>query len=336
MSSLALAVGALGFSQSPKTRDVIQGSETVRGYRLSSDARAVLDAYGRVLMRLPGVKRKAVPELMGMLQQSADIELFLRRLDDPDPSGGIQFRLEIFRGRRGAEATFVHDFTLDGAFQWIRFFQPPDARDNPAVFIDVNPGSMTLWIYLLAPDRQTMEKLFESNGAGGGEFIDLDGDGVYELIGRAIGGSARCTFHLSPRPGPGTAPEIFVRAGAGYRQVSMPPDLAPSVVDGTFADLRGDGAVELIVLQDGLAEEPAQALAVYRLENKSLRLVAQMSLPPQRLAFLLDTRDSPGGKEILVRTATPAECEVIGANPEEVGTVKAYILRGDRLEPVQP
>jgi hypothetical protein len=296
----------------------------------------VLDASGRVLMRLPVVKQKAVPELMGMLQHGPDIELFLRRPEDSGPAGGTQFRLEIFRGKRGSEAAFVHAFPMDGAFQWVRFFQPPNAKDSPAVFIDVNPGSVTLWTYLLAPDRQSMKMLFESSGAGSGAFIDLDGDGVYELIGQGDGGSPRCTFHLSPRPGPGTVPEIFAHTGGSYRQVFPPPDFAPAIVDGSFANLRGDGAVELIVLQDGVAAEPSQVLAVYKLENKSFRLVAQTSLPPQRIAFLLDTRDSPGGKEILVRSATRAECEGMGGNPEERGTVKAYALHGDKLEPVQP
>src|ERR1700728_4008178 len=145
LSSLALALGALGFSQPPKTIfNGIQGSETVRGYRLSPDARLLLDPSGQVFMRLPAGKPESVPELMGMFQQGPDIELFLRRLDDPDPSGGRQFRLELFRGRRGAEAAFVHAFTLDGAFQWVRFFQPPDARDTPEVFIDVNLCSLTV------------------------------------------------------------------------------------------------------------------------------------------------------------------------------------------------
>jgi hypothetical protein len=49
ISSLALALGAPGFSQSPKTRDGVQGSETIRGYRLSPDGRVVLDPAGQIL-----------------------------------------------------------------------------------------------------------------------------------------------------------------------------------------------------------------------------------------------------------------------------------------------
>jgi len=183
LSSLALAQGALGFSQSPKNRGGIQGSETVRGYRLSPDARVVLEPSGQVFLRLPAVKRKDVPELMGMFQQGSDIELFLKWRDDPDQSGLTQYRHEIFRASRGAEAAFVHGFTLQGACSWVRLFQPPDARDSPEVFIDVNVGSTTVYRYRLAPDRQSMEKLHQSTGLGRSEMIDLDGDGVYELVG---------------------------------------------------------------------------------------------------------------------------------------------------------
>jgi hypothetical protein len=52
--SLALALGALGYSQSPKTRDGIQGSEIIRGYRLSPDGRIVLDPSGHVFLRVVG------------------------------------------------------------------------------------------------------------------------------------------------------------------------------------------------------------------------------------------------------------------------------------------
>src|SRR5271168_2468188 len=86
------AMGAPGFSQpapppapaGPKlnTRAAIEGSDTIRGYRLSLDAREVLDPAGQVLMRLPLLT--GMPELMGMLQQGSDLELFLR-LDDRSP-----------------------------------------------------------------------------------------------------------------------------------------------------------------------------------------------------------------------------------------------------------
>jgi hypothetical protein len=65
--------------------------------------------------------------------------------------------------------------------------------------------------------------------------------------------------------------------------------------------------------------------------------VAQTSLPPQSIAYLLDgIRDSSEGKEILVRTATPAKCEA-GGDPGAEGTADAaYILQGGHLLPTQP
>jgi hypothetical protein len=351
IGSLTLALGQLGFSQSPKTRDGVQGSETIRGYRLSPDGRIVLDPTGRVFLRLPAMKRKAVPELMGMLQQGPDIELFVRQPDDPDPSGGSQYRLEIFRGRRGAEAAFVHDFTLSGSNHWVRFFQPPDTRDSPEVFIDVNVGSITILTYRLAPDRLSMQELHASIGYGSSEIIDLDADGVYEMVGWGRVSIPGCNFFHAGGPGggPGTVPEIFVRAGAGYKEAWPPLDWASATygdkstnpewgkmfqADASLADLGGDGVVELIVLQQRLAENAAQVLAVYRLEDKSFRLVAQTTLPRERVAFHVEAGDSPSGKEILVRTVAPADCRVVGG--EEKGTVKAYLLRGDKLQEVQP
>jgi hypothetical protein len=351
MSSLTLALGPQGFSQSPVTRDGVQGSETIRGYRLSPDGRTVLDPSGHVFLRLPAMKRKAVPELMGMLQQGPDIELFLRRWDDPDPSGGTQFRLEIFLGRRGAEAAFVHDFTLSGSNHWVRFFQPPDHRDSPGGFIDENVGSITMLTYSLAPDRQSMQELYASTGYGSSEIIDLDGDGVYELVGWGRVSIPGCNFFHAGGPGggPGSVPEIFVRAGPGYREAWPPPDWASATygdkstnpdwgkmfqADASLADLHGDGVVELIVLQERLVDNPAQVLAVYRLEDKSFRLVAQTTLPRERIAFRVAAGDSPGGKQILVRTVAPADCRVVGG--EERGTAKVYILRGDELQEVQP
>jgi hypothetical protein len=151
----------------------------------------------------------------------------------------------------------------------------------------------------------------------------------------------------------------FVRAGASYRKVWPPPDWTPpsgAVEDrfrqhekngvpwgadfqivAAFADLEGDGAAELIVLQDRLREEPTQTLAVYRLDRKSFHLVAQTSLPPQQIAYLISgIKRSAEGKEILVRTATLARCKA-GGDPEGPGTAEiAYILRGDRLQTAQP
>jgi len=299
---------------------------------------------GQVLIRLPFVHRKAVPQLLGMLKHGTDIELFLGRVD-----------LKSEPGNFGAEAALVHDFTLySGPNMGVGFLQPPDARHAPAVFIDIHGGSYWGTTYTLAPYRQSVVELFTSSDH---EFADLDRDGVYEPIAwnrRPF--DVRCDFGIF---GGHFYPEVFVPTGANYRKAWPlsdwpPPDLGLNyhlrnrarndvssgvnlqIVAG-FADLEGDGVAELIVLQDRPREEPAQALAVYRLANKSFHLVAQTSLPSQAIAYLLDgVRDSSSGKEILVRTATPAKCEA-GGDPKAEGTADvAYIVRGSRLLPAQP
>jgi hypothetical protein len=358
------AVGALGLCQTsiydrtPNVLAALDGSKTVVGYRLSADERTILGADfspAKVLIRLPSVHRKAVPQLLGMLNHGAGIELFLGWVDLKSEPGNFEHHVEIFRGARGTEAALVHDFTLYGGpgMGNVSFFQPPDARDTPAVFIDIQGGAYWGTTYILAPDRQSVVELFTSSDY---EFADLDRDGVYELIAwnrRPF--DVRCNFGIFAVR---FYPEVFVRAGASYRQIWPPPDWP--AVDGRlsdrfrnherngvpwdanfqivagFADLEGDGAAELIVLQDRLREDPAQALAVYRLEKKSFHLVAQTSLPPQSISYLLDgIRDSSEGKEVLVRTATPAKCKA-GGDPAEAGWEdEAYILRGGHLLPTE-
>jgi hypothetical protein len=330
LGSLLFATAAAGFAQAPHTLETIEGTETVLGYRLSPDARAVFDSSGQVLIRLPARQTQAEPELMGMLQQGSGIELFLRWWDKDPETGGA--RCAVFRGDRGSEALLIHDFTIDGAFSWIRFFQPPDARDNLEVLLDVNVGTLMITTYLLAPDRQSMKEMFSTTGVNH-EFMDLDGDGVYELVAWDLSRNPRCDFGYYHGDFP--VPEIFVRDGAGYQPIW--PGTGDAKIDSAFfADLRGDGTVELVALQDGISQTSAQTLAVYRLDNKSIQLVAQTPLPRGRIAFSVAANNGKaGGKEILVRAAAPGECK-IGGDRETTGTAKVYILDGDRVREVQP
>lgn len=345
------------YDRTPNTHAVVEGSKTILGHRMSPDARMVLGAdspSGQILIRLPSVPRKAKPQLLGMLQHDADVELFLGWADPGNEPGSTAHHIEIFRGKREAEAALVRDFTLlGGPGERVSFFQRPDAGDTPTVLIDIQGGAYWGTTYLLAPDRQSVVELFTSSDY---EFADLDRNGVYELIAwnrRPF--DVRCMFGIFAVR---FYPEVFVRDGASYRKAWPPPDWpSPSGIladrfrrherEGVpwdanfqilaaFADLEGNGVAELIVLQDRLRDEPAQTLAVYRLESKSFHLLAYTSLPPQRIAYLLsDIKDSSEGKEIIVRTATRAECEA-GGDPEASGTAEmAYILHGDRLEPAQ-
>jgi hypothetical protein len=346
-----LAVGPLGLAQRepdwPNSRAKFAG---LPGYTLSPDTRTILGTgshSGEVLLRLPSVSRQGVAELAGMLQQGADLEVFMLWQSPVLPQGGFENHIEIFRGRPGTEAALVHDFTLlGGPGGRVSFFQPPDARDTPKVLIDIYAGTTYWTTYLLAPDRQSVEKLFDASGY---EFADLDGDGVYELI--VSDGRWSDSNWCIDLFGFSFYPRIFVRDGAGYQMAWPLPGEANFRVAAVH-DLRGDGVTELIVLQDrvGAGQPTTPAVAVYKLDQNVFRLVAQAPLPVERIAF---TQIGFNGNYVLVRTASPAAVvqppdtlaranavhltsELAQCDPLGPGTTEtAYILRADRLEPVQ-
>jgi hypothetical protein len=237
------ALGAFGFCQTsiydrtPNAIAALSGSETIVGHRLSPDGRTILgpdSSSDQVLIRLPPVRRKAVPQLLGMLNHGADIELFMGWADLESEPGNYEHHVEIFRGKRGTEAALVRDFTLyGGPGMLVNFFQPPDARDSPAVLIDIQGGAYWGTTYILAPDRQSVGKLFTSSDY---EFADLDRDGVYELIAwnrRPF--DVRCMFGIFAVR---FYPEVFVRAGASYRKAWPPPDWP--FPDGTWQTASGN------------------------------------------------------------------------------------------------
>jgi hypothetical protein len=349
-----LAVGPLGLAQGepdwPNSHAAVAGSETVLGYTLSPDARTIQGTgshSGKVLLRLPFVSRQGVAELAGMLQRGADIEVFLG-WQIPGSPQGFDTHIEIFRGRLGTEAAFVHDFTLPGGPYWrVSLFEPPDARDTPKVLIDIYTGTTYWTTYVLAPDRRAIAKLFDASGY---KFTDLDGDGVYELI--ASDGRWSDAAWCIDLFGFSFYPRIFVSDGAGYQMAWPLPGEANFRVAAVH-DVRGDGGAELVVLQD-LAGAYTPTVALYRLDQKVFRLLAQASLPADQIAFTqIGFRDSFDGKEILVRTASPTAVaqtpdalaranqvhekrELAQCDPQGPGaTETAYILRADRLEPVQ-
>ena len=102
----------------------------------------------------------------------------------------------------------LHDFTLyGGPGMSVAFFQPPGRPGRPGGAHGhsgrCSPGTS----YILAPDRQSVAKLFTSSDY---EFADLDRDGVYELIAwnrRPF--DLRCMFGIFAVR---FYPEVFVRA----------------------------------------------------------------------------------------------------------------------------
>jgi hypothetical protein len=295
LTLLVVGCPCLGFSQvniyhrTPNTRAVVKGTDTVRGFELSQDALQIraLDS-GATLLRLPALNRKAPLDLLGMIAHDAEVEVFLGWKGRENPNGGFENHIEVFRGRRGTEAALVHDFTFIGGRAIVNFFQPPDARHASVALVDIAGGAYWGTTYLLSPERTSADELFTSSDW---EFADLDRDAVYELIAwnrRPL--DVRCHFGVFAVR---FYPQVFVRSGANYRKVWPPPEWAEPSDDqvarfenhqldvslqganlqivGLFADLDGDGASELIVLQDRLRDKPGQSLAIYRLERHQFR-----------------------------------------------------------------
>jgi hypothetical protein len=352
LTNVGLSQNSL-FDRIPTTRTTVDASESVHAYRLSPDARALLDLSDHVVIRLPALNRKAAPTLFGMLPAGAGIEIFLGWMDPERSAEGFEHHIEVLSGARGSEAALLRDIVLyGGPGATVGFFQPPGAAVPPTVLIDIQGGAYWGTTYLLSQDRQSAERIFSSTDY---QFADLDGDGSYELIAwnrRPF--DIRCNFGIFAVR---FYPEVFVSAGGRYRRAWPPPDWAPP--DFQFIDRMRSGekegvpwgakvqvlagfatgrenSVQLVVLQDRFVGKPEQSLAIYKFENQRFQLVAEEPLPPQRIAYLLSgPRDSGNGKEILIETATPDECEA-GGDPKVIRNGEAvYILRGNRLQRVQ-
>jgi hypothetical protein len=341
------------YDNTPNARPTLAGDKTVKGYRLTQDGMTIYQA-DHVFLRLPAMPRTAQPELLGMLRHGEDTEVFVDWTVYDDPASTTRHHVEIFRGKPGGAAVLVQDLPLSGGpGASIRFFQPPDPTQAPTVLINIMGETDWSTIYLLAPDRKSAAKLFTAYDY---EFADLDRDGVYELIAwnrRPF--DIRCGFAIADVR---YYPEVFVPSGTGYQRAWPPADWSPAygglegrfkdhekegvpwganlqIVAG-FADLDGNGAADLIVLQDRFREEPAQSLVIYKLNQTEFVPVDQVSLPPEHIAFLLEgIRNSPQGKEILVRTATPSKC-TDGGDYEAFGTSRtSYVFRQGKLEQIR-
>jgi hypothetical protein len=335
-SALAPAQRTL-YDNTPNARPTLAGDKTVKGYRLTQDGMTIYQA-NHVFLRLPAMPRTAPPELLGMLRHGDDAEVFVDWKVYDDPASTTRHHIEIFRGTPGDTAVLVQDLPLSGGpGATIRFFQPPDATQTPTALINIMGETDWSTIYLLAPDRKSATKLFTAYDY---EFADLDRDGSYELIAwnrRPF--DIRCGFAIADVR---YYPEVFLPSETGYQRAWPPADWSPAygglegrfkdrekegvpwgvnlqIVAG-FADLDGNGTADLIVLQDRFREEPAQSLGIYKLNKTEFVPVTQVSLPPDHIAFLLEgIRTSPQGKEILIRTATPAKCSD-GGDYEASGT----------------
>jgi hypothetical protein len=331
----------------PDSRPVRDASETTKPYRLDSNARAVrrVAPPAVIVLRLPVRRRTAKPKLGAVLRNGSAVEVFLTWIGGKEYP--LEHHIEVYRGAAGADARLVHDFKLyGGPNTGMYIFEPPDERDRPSVLVGVMGGSYWGTTYVISPDRTAIQKI--ADGADY-EFADLDEDGIYEFVSwNRRPDDVHCHVGIFYQR---YYPEVFLRSGWRFRKAwppaewSMPGDHNESPPEGQgrpmqvvagFADLNGDGRVELICLQDRFQTQPKQALAIYELSAGAFHLLARAPLRANRIAYVLSgVEQLSEGPAITVFVTTPRHCDEGGWNPEGKGTSRLrYVYSHGQLKMV--
>jgi hypothetical protein len=332
MRLIVLAAIVMGSAASqaagvPGALKMIEGGDTVADCRLLPDGRIV--AGQEELLRLMADGLDARAKLLGLFDMGPGGELeAVIGWTDPPVDYQWKHEFQVFRGTRGGPAARTGSLALVGGPEaFVRFYRPPDQRDGPKTVIDVVGGATWAATYLLSQDGSSTQRLFEKNAY---DFIDLNGDGVYELVGwERRPEDKRCSFGMFEVR---VNPEVYLRSGSTYRK-AWPPVHAPWVqIMALLDDVDGDGLPEIVSLTDTLAESAgAQQLAVYKLVNSSFHRLAHAPMPWPRIAYWLSVDLRTGRPKILVRTADRDRCQT-GEDPEGSGTAgSVYVMRGGKL-----
>jgi hypothetical protein len=194
--------------------------------------------------------------------------------------------------------------------------------------IDVTGGATWTTSYSLSADGSSVQRLFDANYY---DFVDLNGDGVYELVAwDRRPNDKRCRFGMFEQR---VNPNIYLLSGDAYRKVWPPANSDWTQVMARLVDVDGDDTLELAALTDTLTQRAGpQNVSIYKLGTSSFRLVAQAQLPWPRIAYWLSSDSANGRPEISVLVADPAKCEA-GGDPEGEGAATAvYVMQNETLQ----
>jgi hypothetical protein len=322
-------------------------------YRLLEDGRIVPKGYtdgaSGVILTLPAGKWHSGGKLLGVFDLDAADEEALIGWDLEQSQGDWQHHFQVFSGQREREAKLLREFTLSGAeAERVMLCRPQKGPNTPTVFIDIEGGAYWGTTYVLMPDGFE-RRVFDSSSF---DFIDLNRDGVYQLVAWDWHTPAlRCDMSMF-----GAGPRIYAPGtDLVFRQV-WPLEGGPFQIKGLLATLGGERTTDLVTLTDRQNEDPTnygpQYLAAYRLpsraqsgpqwlQGKALQLVTKTEIPSSQIAFYLSSEIGPGGeRRFLVWYTDRHGCEpVSGAasgNPIGGDKFKAiYVFRGGRLQQVR-
>ncbi len=327
LSLFVIAVLAAGLARgtAPQLRGAlaaIDGGSTITHCRVGADGAINDTATGQAVLRVPPSESEREAKLLGLLSRGNAVEAIFGWTEAP-VNYIWKHHFQVFRGNRGATAVLAGRFALEGGPEAsVRFYRPPDHRDTPKIVFEVVGGATWSTNYLLASDGSIARKLFESNAY---DFIDLNGDGVYELVQWSRRpDDQRCRFGMFEVR---VNPSIWVQAGSEYRKV-WPPESGWTQVMAKIIEAGTNSTREIVALTDTFAQSSdSQKLAVYRFEHDSFRLVTEALLPWPRIAYWLAVPQSKPGAQIEVWLADAARCEA-GGNPEARGTAIATYKLG--------
>jgi hypothetical protein len=219
----------------------------------------------------------------------------------------------------------VREFVIrDTGLLSLEVVVPPDGRDTIKVLASAPGGSYWANLYVL---QATSDTPFELGGTVDTEFVDLDGDGIYEAVAwDRRPDERRCQFGMF---GVRVRPRAFVRSGKDFRQVWPTTSGSGADVMAQLADLDHDGRPELVALEEDGAKAPGtRRLAVYKMSAARFVTLATATLPTTQVGFFMTADDG----EIHVEVATPEQCDQGGRPPESFIT---YEFRAGALHKVR-
>src|ERR1035441_4705323 len=157
---------------------VMDGKSTVAGCRLAPDG-AIVCASETVLTLSP-TKVDHRGKLLGLLDVANNVTEVILGWAAPLRGNLRRYEFQVFRGEREGRGELAGKFALEGGFDpVVHFYLPLDRRDGPKVVIDVTGGATWTTSYSLSADGSSVQRLFDANYY---DFVDLNGDGVYELV----------------------------------------------------------------------------------------------------------------------------------------------------------
>ncbi|MFN7992817.1 MAG: hypothetical protein U0Q18_04415 [Bryobacteraceae bacterium] len=333
----------------------VEGEATIRGWRLvpqrgeltSSEAQGGL----RWHVKLPSLNAHA--QLLGILASGSSLKVvtgWAAQLTSSsgDATGWVQ-HFQVFQSNRRS-ARLLSRFTLKYECglhppMRTRSYVAPDGRDSSKIIIENCATAISRTVYLLRSDNYLPEELFETPAY---DFLDLNRDGVYELLSWGTRpNDRRCKWGMFSMY---VNPDIYLRSGQTYYRAWPPSDwsrwtgmwenpTATVQIMAVLTDVDGDGTPEIVALTDQMKEgdrtpPDTQRLAAYRLEGESFHLLTQTRLGPPRVAYwLCHEPGNAGVQSFQVWMADPGLCGNPTGPPEDPRNTKVvYIFREGRFD----